>query len=376
MDWKPQAAALARVAVRPSSPWYQPVVNTPRHLYVPAWFTAGPEGWTRADGPADEEAWARGAYTDQTLVTQVGPHHADQAGPRPVVGPPTSSSTLPSLVVSMLTLGELHEGHRLLDVGTGTGYSSALACARLGDGAVTTVDVDRYLTESAARRLASVGFRPTLVTQDATEELPDEYDRIVSMVSVPRIPASWLSALRPGGRLVTTIAGTGLILTADKTDDGGASGRIEWDRAAFMQTRSGADYPPQLDELFQKIRDQEGEDIAVSPFPVLDVMQAWEVWSALTLHAPGIEHRTGFDDDGTRTSWMLHADGSWARAETMPGTRTATVHQGGPRRLYDLLDQIRWYWVENGELPVYGAWAVITPDGTTTLSRGGWTLTL
>ncbi|MFD0628543.1 hypothetical protein ACFQ2K_43900 [Streptomyces sanglieri] len=174
---------------------------------------------------------------------------------------------------------------------------------------------------------------------------------------------------------MTTIAGTGLILTADKTDDGGASGRIEWDRAAFMQTRSGADYPPQLDELFQKIRDQEGEDISVSPFPVLDVMQAWEAWSALTLHAPGIEHRTGVDD-GTRTSWMLHADGSWARAETMPGARTSTVHQGGPRRLYDLLDQIRWYWVENGELPVYGARVVIAPDGTTTLSRGGWTLTL
>ncbi|MFD8850559.1 hypothetical protein [Streptomyces sp. NPDC059604] len=214
------------------------------------------------------------------------------------------------------------------------------------------------------------------VTQDATEELPDEYDRIVSMVSVPRIPTSWLSALRPAGRLVTTIAGTGLILTADKTDDGGAAGRIEWDRAAFMQTRSGADYPPRLDTLFQKTRGQEGEDVAVSPFPVLDVMQAWEVWSALTLHAPGIEHRTGTDDNGTRMSWMLHTDGSWARAETMPGARTATVHQGGPRRLYDVLEQIRWHWVETGELPIYGARVVIAPDGTTTLSRGGWTLTL
>lgn len=79
----------------------------------------------------------------------------------------------------------------------------------------------------------------------------------------------------------------------DRTDDGGATGRIAWDRAAFMQTRSGADYPPQLDELFQKVRDQEGEDVAVSPFPVLDFMHAWEVWSALTLHAPDIEHRTG-----------------------------------------------------------------------------------
>jgi hypothetical protein len=53
----------------------------------------------------------------------------------------------------------------------------------------------------------------------------------------------WLAALRPGGRLVTTISGTALILTADKTDDGGVTGRIEWDRAGFMHTRTGADYP-------------------------------------------------------------------------------------------------------------------------------------
>jgi hypothetical protein len=105
-------------------------------------------------------------------------------------------------------------------------------------------------------------------------------------------------------------------------------------------------------------------------------MQAWEVWSMLTLTAPGIEHRTGTAPDGSRQTWMLHADGSWARAGTKPGERTATVHQAGPRRLYDLLDEIRWRWVQHGELPVYGAKVTITPDGQTTLSRGGWTTTL
>jgi hypothetical protein len=63
-------------------------------------------------------------------------------------------------------------------------------------------------------------------------------------VAVRPIPVSWLTALRPGGRLVTTITGTALILTADKTDDGGAIGRIEWNRAGFMSTRTGPDYPP------------------------------------------------------------------------------------------------------------------------------------
>ncbi|MFD8381607.1 methyltransferase domain-containing protein [Streptomyces sp. NPDC059679] len=303
----------------------------PGHLCVPRWYTVGPEGWTPVDSSADAAAWARAAYADQTLVTRVGPVHADHATDgEAVTGRPTSSSTLPSLVVNMLAHGRLSECRELLDVATGSGYSAALACARLGDDYVTTVDVDSYLTEAAAERLDVMGHHPKVLTRDAAGPLPGEYDRIVSMVSVPRVPASWLRVLRPGGRLVTTLAGTGLILTADKSEDGGAAGRIEWDRAAFMATRTSDDYPPQLNELFEQVRDRDGDEVTDSPFPVLDVMQAWEVWSMLSLTAPGIEHRTGTEDDGGRMAWMLHPDGSWARAHTKPISRTATVHQVAP----------------------------------------------
>ncbi|MER6187844.1 hypothetical protein [Streptomyces sp. NPDC001652] len=37
-------------------------------------------------------------------------------------------------------------------------------------------------------------------------------------------PTSWLTALSPVGRLVTTLAGTSLLVTADKVEDGGAVG--------------------------------------------------------------------------------------------------------------------------------------------------------
>jgi protein-L-isoaspartate O-methyltransferase len=376
MDWKPRAAALADRISYPGSAWWTPLRETPRHLLVPRWFHPGLRGWTAMDGPGDEEAWAAAAYADTTLVTRVRDVHADHAGASPLVGLPTSSSTLPSLVVTMLRHGRLTDGVRLLDLATGSGYSAALACHRLGDDHVTTLDVDPYLTEVAAERLDRIGWHPTVATVDASRsDLPGAFDRIVSMVSVPRIPAAWLAALTPGGRLVTTIAGTGLIVTADKTEDGGAHGRVEWDRASFMATRTGFDYPPGLDDLFNTACEEDG-DVSSSPFPVLDVMQAWEVWSMLSLMAPGIEHRTGTGDDGARLAWMLHPDGSWARARTEPGDRHTTVHQGGPRRLYDLLEQIRWRWLEHGELPVYGAEVTITPDGETTLSRGGWTTTL
>jgi protein-L-isoaspartate O-methyltransferase len=377
MDWERYAERLAAQVSYPESDWWAPIAGTPRHELVERWFAPGACGWTVVDGPCDEAAWAKAAYSDSTLVTRIGPAHADQTEPGQVVtGHPTSSSTLPSLVVTMLRLGRVVPGVRLLDVATGSGYSAALACHRLGDDMVTTLDVDPYLTEAAAVRLDRIGWRPTVVTADADRELPGDFDRIVSMVSVPRIPAHWLAALAPGGRLVTTISGTGLIITADKTEDGGAKGRVEWERGSFMATRSGDDYPPGLSEVFAQAVEQEGEKVTRSPFPVLDVMQAWEVWSMLSLKIPGIEHRTGTGDDGSRMTWMLHGDGSWARASTKPGEQTATVHQSGPRRLYDELDDIRWRWLHEGELPVYGSRVTISPDGTTTLSRGGWTATL
>ncbi|MFD4977464.1 protein-L-isoaspartate(D-aspartate) O-methyltransferase [Streptomyces sp. NPDC058424] len=376
MDWNPHAAALAAKAAHPGSDWWVSLRETPRHLLVERWFTPAKDGWTVVDGPSDKEAWAAAAYSDTTLVTRVGPVHADHAeAGQTVTGLPTSSSTLPSLVVTMLRHGRLTPGVRLLDLATGSGYSAALACHQLGDDLVTTLDVDPYLAQTAAVRLDRIGRHPIVVTGDGNSELPGTFDRIVSMVSMPRIPAQWLTALAPGGRLVTTITGTGLIITADKTDDGGATGRVEWDRASFMATRTGDDYPLALNDLFTTASTDDGE-VTVSPFPVLDVMQAWEVWSMLSLIAPGIEHRTGTSDDGSRMTWMLHPDGSWARARTEGGERTTTVHQGGPRRLYDVLEQIRWRWLEHGELPVYGARVAIAPDGETTLSRGGWSTTL
>ena len=125
---------------------------------------------------------------------------------------PTSSATLPGLIVQMLRHAHLYDGADVLEVGTGSGYGCAVLAHRLGGQHVTSVDVDAYLTEVAAERLAGIGLRPQLMTCDATGPLPGAYDRIVSTVAVRPIPRA---ALRPGGRLVTTITGTAGIVTAD-----------------------------------------------------------------------------------------------------------------------------------------------------------------
>ncbi|WP_031507806.1 hypothetical protein [Streptomyces megasporus] len=373
MNWTPHAERLAADVTHPISRWRPAVAATPRHLFVPRWWHPNGDGWELRNGPADLEAWAAAAYSDAgSLVTRVGHLHADHArlGDQPT-GLPTSSSTHPSLVVRMLRHGMLTDTSDLLIVGTGSGYSTALACARLGQHRVASVDVDGYLVHAATERLAAAGWAPTVAAVDATGLLPGAYDRIVSMVAVRPVPASWLAALRPGGRLVTTLENMPVIITADKTDDGGAAGRVEWDRAGFMRVRHGHDYPPGLAARLTTLRDREGEHVSTGRYPVLDVMEAWDVWSMLELDEPGIEHHFEIGPDRRRTAWMLHPDGSWARA-TAIWTDPPQVYQSGPRRLWDTLEKIRTRLNTEGGLPVYGAQVRIDPDGTVHFSRGRW----
>ena len=372
IDWQQHAARLAAEVTHPASRWAAAVASVPRHAFVPHWWKRGAELWERCEGRADPAAWMEAAYSNRSLVTRVGPLHADQAAAgQQAPGLPTSSSTLPALVVRMFQHAMLTDDARTLCV-TGSGYGTALLSRRLGEKNVTSVDVDPYLVGSARQRLDALGLRPFMDTCDITGPLPGTYDRIVSTVSVPRIPASWLDALDPGGRLVTTIADTGLLVTADKTADGAATGQVEWDRAAFMATRSGDDYPPALPD---DTGEHEGESVTRSPYPVLNVAEAWEVWSMLSLTAPGIEHR--YRADGTvRTAWMAHPDGSWARATSPTPEGPATVHQGGPRRLWDELDRIRHRWLAEGGLPLHGARVDIAPDGAATFTRGRWSAVL
>ncbi|MBK6015803.1 protein-L-isoaspartate(D-aspartate) O-methyltransferase [Streptomyces sp. MBT53] len=376
MDWETHARRLAADTVRPESRWYAPLATTPRHLLVPRWWENDGGRWVLRDGETDPEAWMRAAYADRTLVTRVGPLHADHAEPGTIAeGQPTSSSTLPGLVVSMYRHAMIADGSRVL-VTTGTGYGTALVCRRLGDELVTSVDVDPNLVTTATQRLDAIGLHPHTAVCDITGPLPGEYDRIVSTVSVRPVPASWLASLKPGGRLVTTIAGTGLIVTADKTDDGSAVGRIAYDGAGFMRTRHGDDYPPRpTDDLWEKVKDADGEEVTASRYPLLYPPDAWDVWSMLELAVPGIDYRKA-DEGDARTMWMLHADGSWARAQASGFLDGPTVHQGGPRRLWGELERVRNRLNREGMLPVYGAPVRITPDGTLTISRGAWSVTV
>ncbi|WTZ41357.1 methyltransferase domain-containing protein [Streptomyces sp. NBC_01390] len=374
MDWQQHAVRLAEQVTDPDSRWLTPVAATPRHELVPRWWVRdGSGGWRLRDGATDHAAWMEAAYSDRSLITRVGPHHADHAEPgdQPS-GMPTSSATLPSLVVRMLRHGRLGDGLSFLDLGTGAGGLTAYAARRIGDRNVTSLDVDPYLTSAAQDRLARLGLHPKFVTADATDHVPGRYDRIVSTVGLPAGPglAPIVAALAPGGRIATTIGRTCLILTGWKRANGDVVGQVERDTAGFMLTRSGDDYPPALAELFTLARDGKGEDISTGNYPVVDLSNAWELSSMLQVTTPGVE--LDYEQrDQTRTAYMVHPDGSWARASA-DGTNPPEVHQGGPQRLWTALERIRHRLNAEGLLPLLGARVRITPDGVCHLSRGQW----
>ncbi|MFJ9380194.1 methyltransferase type 11 [Streptomyces sp. NPDC101455] len=380
LAWETHAHNLANRHLRPESPWWGPIASTPRHIFVPNWWERGTDGRVVRRGTDDRDAWLKAAYSNDTLVTRMGTVHADHAEPGTLVAygtRATSSSTMPTLVITMYQHAMPGDGSRIL-VTTGTGYGTALACCWLGDKQVISADIDDYLVQAATDRLASIGLRPRTVVCDITKSLPDEVDRIVSTVSVRTVPTSWLDALRPGGRLVTTITDTGLVLVADKTKDGGARGFIANDRASFMGARHGDDYPlaPEHAGLWETAQKARGERVTTGRYPVMQVSETWDVRSTLEVTVPGIEHRVDVGKDGARTAYMLHSDGSWARAEASGRRELPTVHQGGPRRLWDELDKIRTWLVIDGDLPVAGAVVRIDPDGTCYLSRRGWSATI
>ncbi|WP_433890369.1 protein-L-isoaspartate O-methyltransferase family protein [Streptomyces sp. CA-111067] len=370
MDWQAHAAALADATVHPDSLWHPAIAATPRHLFVPRWWRQLPDlGWTLRAGADEPDRWMNAAYSNRTLVTRVGDLHADHAQPDDhPTGLPTSSSTLPGLIVALFDHALLTDHTNVLCV-TGSGYGTALLAHRLTDTAVTSIDIDPYLVSAATHRLGVTGLHPYLEVRDITGELPGRHDRIISTVALPGIPPTWLAALNDHGRLVTNLAGTGLILVADKTPDGGARGQIAPDHAGFMATRAGTDYPPQPGNRHAWTDD--GETVTTGRYPVIQVAETWELMSAMALAVPGIRH-SYTEEDGVRTAVMSHPDGSWARATGRRG-EAPTVHQTGPRPLWDTLDAIRHDWLSDGYLPVYGATATIDPDGTLHLTRRNWT---
>ena len=112
----------------------------------------------------------------------------------------------PYIVALMTELLDVEPGARILEIGTGCGYQTAVLCA-LG-ATVYSIEVVGPLATAAAARLADLGYRQATVRAgDGHAGWPEHtpYDGIIVTAAAPSVPPALVAQLKPGGCLVIPV---------------------------------------------------------------------------------------------------------------------------------------------------------------------------
>jgi protein-L-isoaspartate(D-aspartate) O-methyltransferase len=114
----------------------------------------------------------------------------------------------PGLLAMAIDALALEQGSRVLHIGTGTGYYTALLGHCVGSrGRVVGIEVDDELARAAAANLASM---PGVEVRhgDGSAALDEPFDAIFVNAGVTHLQDTWLDALAPGGRLLVPLTAT------------------------------------------------------------------------------------------------------------------------------------------------------------------------
>ena len=131
----------------------------------------------------------------------------------------------PYIVAMMTEALELSGGDRVLEIGTGSGYQTAILSALTPRGRVVSMERVPALMQQARQRLQELGYRNVEV-QHAGSSLgcPSKgpFDAIIVTAAAPRLPESLLSQLAIGGRLVIPVGTLSQqeLVQARRTDEG------------------------------------------------------------------------------------------------------------------------------------------------------------
>lgn len=131
----------------------------------------------------------------------------------------------PSLWARLLVRTDIQPGARILQVGAGVGYYTAILSKLAGPtGRVTAYEVEEELAKRAAKNLEGWDNVEVYKGNAATELTgAGSFDFVVSFAGVTHVPALWRERLAPGARLLLPLTGEnwwGAMILAHQTDDG------------------------------------------------------------------------------------------------------------------------------------------------------------
>jgi protein-L-isoaspartate(D-aspartate) O-methyltransferase len=177
----------------------------------------------------------RRGISDQTVLraleeipreTFVDPADRDQAYRDSALGISCGQTISQPFVVAYMTEQlQPQKDHRVLEIGTGSGYQAAVL-SRLCRG-VLTIERYRTLADSARVRLEQLGCdNVEVLLGDGldTSNIPgDQFDRIIVTAAMEQIPETLLQRLEPGGILIAPVGphhGTQTLIRVTRTDAG------------------------------------------------------------------------------------------------------------------------------------------------------------
>lgn len=129
------------------------------------------------------------AYADQALPIECG-----------------QTISQPYVVAAMTEALAIEPTHKVLEIGTGSGYQAAVLAHLAGH--VVTVERYRTLAEIAERRLRELELdNVTVLVGDGTLGAPEyaPFDRIVVTAATPELPQGLVDQLREGGILIAPV---------------------------------------------------------------------------------------------------------------------------------------------------------------------------
>ena len=131
-------------------------------------------------------------------------HHAYQDKAFPIAADQTISQ--PYTVAFQSELMEIKKGHQVLEIGTGSGYQTAVLC-ELG-AKVYSIERQQELYKKTKLFLTKLGYRPRFLSfGDGYKGLPSyaPFDSIIVTAGAPFVPKPLLAQLKIGGRLIIPV---------------------------------------------------------------------------------------------------------------------------------------------------------------------------